>query len=155
MGTGNSRRNPQTSRGRLVQGPSRSRIRTRRLLRPQVETVEQRILLSPGVVSSFRTKAHAAILPVRASGWLGLDRREAPVRGPANLWRHSAALHSATATPTPTARQTRAASRPTPSAETAYLVPGQPGETIQATFALQDRNAAFRNEFGLSLVTSQ
>ena len=37
-------------------------------------------------------------------------------------------------------------------AETAYLIPGQPGETIQATFTLQDRNAAFRNEFGLFLV---
>jgi len=129
MGTWNSRPNSQTSPHGSARIQRSSRSRKWRRLRPQVETVEPRILLSPGVVSASRNKAHAALLPVRA----------VPAHAPAP--------------PNPTTVRTVRASRPVAQpAETAYVVPGQTGETIQATFALQDRNAAFRNEFGLFLV---
>jgi len=129
MGTRNSRPNSRTSIYGAARGQRPSRSRKWRWLRPQVETVEPRILLSTGVVSSSRNKAHAAILAVRA----------VPAHAPAPLNK--------------TAVKAVSASRPVAKpAETAYHVPGQPGETIKATFALQDRNAAFRNEFGLFLV---
>jgi len=114
-------------------------------------------------VSASRNKAHAALLAVRAvpahapaplkttaPGWLGLDRREAPERWPANLWRHSASLHSATATLT--AETAQAASRVTYSADTSHLVPGQPGTKTTVTFTLAARNTPFHDEFGLFLV---
>src|SRR5271157_4185900 len=129
MGTRNSRPISRTSSYGAARGQRPSRSRKWRWLRPRVETVEPRILLSPGVVSSSRNKAHAALLAVRA----------VPAHAPAPL------SHTAVKT----VRTTRPVAVP---ADTSHLVPGQPGTMTTVTFTLAARNTPFHDEFGLFLV---
>jgi hypothetical protein len=101
------------------------RSRSRKKLRPQVQGLEPRILLSVEPLSFSHGKAHAAVLPFRLT----------PHSEPAAI-KH---------TTNKTAREHLAA-------QTAYLVPGQPGNTINATFTLKERSTPFHDEFGLFLV---
>ena len=101
----------------------------------------------PAARGSWRSRRKRWSTP-RGWGWT----EGKPRRRPANLGRHSASLHSATAIPTPRHPATQAASRATRPAQTAYLVPGQPGEVTRVTFKFRGRIASFRNEFGLFLV---
>ena len=129
MGTWNSRPNVLTPRRQSNRSKNRARSRSRHLPRPRVETIEPRILLSPGVVSSSRDEAHAALLAVRA----------VPARAPAPL--------------SPAAFSTVCALGPaTQPAETSHLVPGQPGTMTTVSFTLAARNTPFHDEFGLFLV---
>jgi hypothetical protein len=99
--------------------------RSRRKSRPEVQSLEPRILLSAQPPSSSRDKAAAATIPSRATSHPQLSSIK-----PATIKKARARLEG----------------------QTAYLVPGLPGSTINATFTLTKRDTRLHDEFGLFLV---